>query len=137
VEAQVYDAVGVICTAAATIRGTLTGATLKVALDNSGTFNGVTGTIKFDQHDDVVKPIRLRIIQHEQFVNLERRRVQLFLNVAASFSLVFSFSAAFFFQYRTFRFFDLSLAAIFIAGAYPFAVVIHTGQHEIVGILLL
>jgi branched-chain amino acid transport system substrate-binding protein len=72
VEAQAYDAVSVICTAAATIRGTLTGATLKAALDNSGAFKGVTGTIKFDEHRDVVKPIRLRIIQHEKFVNLEQ-----------------------------------------------------------------
>jgi branched-chain amino acid transport system permease protein len=62
--------------------------------------------------------------------------VQWFLNVAASFSLIFSFSAAFFFQYRTFRFFDLSLGATFVAGAYPFAVVVHPGKQEILGMLL-
>jgi branched-chain amino acid transport system permease protein len=62
--------------------------------------------------------------------------VQFFVNVTASFSVIFLFSAAFFFQYRMFRFFDLSLAAIFVVGAYPFETAVRAGQQEVLGILL-
>ncbi len=72
VEAQAYDAVGVVCKAVATITDNPTGERLKSALDNFGTFKGVTGEIKFDENGDVVKPIRLRIIRDGKFTNLEQ-----------------------------------------------------------------
>ncbi|GEM_PF-6834169 len=62
--------------------------------------------------------------------------MQFFLNFIAYFGIIFLFSVAFFFQYRMFRFFDLSLGAIFLAGAYPFVAVVQAGQQEILGILL-
>jgi branched-chain amino acid transport system permease protein len=62
--------------------------------------------------------------------------VQLFLNGVAYFSAIFLFSTAFFFHYRAFRFFDLSLGAIFLAGAYPYEAAVQIGGSEVLGILL-
>lgn len=72
IEAQAYDAMGVICRASQKITGTPTGTAIKQGLDNLGTYNGVTGTIKFDQNGDVVKPIRLRVVRDGRFVNLDQ-----------------------------------------------------------------
>jgi len=72
VEAQAYDAVGVICKAVSTLADTPTGERLKAALDNLGTYKGVTGDIRFDENGDVVKPVRMRIIRDGKFTNLEQ-----------------------------------------------------------------
>jgi branched-chain amino acid transport system substrate-binding protein len=72
VEAQAYDAVGVVCKAAATIKDTPTGEKLKNALDHFGTYRGVTGEIKFDENGDVVKQVRLRVVRDGKFTNLEQ-----------------------------------------------------------------
>jgi branched-chain amino acid transport system substrate-binding protein len=72
VEAQAYDAVGVICKAMTTVTDSLTGERLKSSLDKIGVFKGVTGEIRFDENGDVVKPIRMRIVQDGKFTNLER-----------------------------------------------------------------
>lgn len=71
VEAQAYDAVGVACKAASTITGAVTGEQLKSTLDKLQIFKGVTGSIKFDENGDVVKPIRLRVVRDGKFTNLE------------------------------------------------------------------
>jgi branched-chain amino acid transport system permease protein len=44
--------------------------------------------------------------------------LQFFINLFAYFSIILLFAVAFFFQYRMFRFFDLSLGVTFLAGAY-------------------
>lgn len=62
--------------------------------------------------------------------------MQFFINFFAYFGIVFLFSAAFFLQYRMFRFFDLSLGAMFLTGAYLFAAVVQAGQQEGLSILL-
>jgi branched-chain amino acid transport system substrate-binding protein len=72
VEAQAYDAIGVLCKAASSMMGQVTGERLKGALDNFAPFDGVTGHIKFDDNGDVVKPVRLRTIRDRKFINLER-----------------------------------------------------------------
>jgi len=72
IEAQAYDALGVVCKAAQSIADNITGEKLKVAFDKLGTFKGVTGEFKFDQNGDVVKPTRLRIIRNGKFKNLEQ-----------------------------------------------------------------
>ncbi|MEI9990576.1 MAG: ABC transporter substrate-binding protein [Rhizomicrobium sp.] len=71
VEAQVYDAVAVLCKVSSRIHGPLTGAAIKGGLDDFGTLHGVTGDITFDANGDVIKPVRLRIIKGGKFTNLE------------------------------------------------------------------
>lgn len=62
--------------------------------------------------------------------------MQILLNAAAYFGITFLFSAGFYLQYRMFRFFDLSLGAVFLVGAYLFTVVAEAGRTEFFGILL-
>jgi branched-chain amino acid transport system substrate-binding protein len=72
VEAQAYDAIGVLCQASKIVTEGPTGEKLKKALDNLGTFQGITGEIRFDQNGDVVgKPVRLRVIRSAKFANLD------------------------------------------------------------------
>jgi branched-chain amino acid transport system permease protein len=61
--------------------------------------------------------------------------VQILLNALAYFGSVSFFSLAFFFQYRMFRYFDLSAGAVFLAGAYLFWEIVAAGQDQITGIL--
>lgn len=46
--------------------------------------------------------------------------MQIAINAGAYLAIVLLVSTAFFFQYRLFRYFDLSLGAVFLAGAYAF-----------------
>jgi branched-chain amino acid transport system substrate-binding protein len=71
VEAQAYDAMGVVCAGAAKIPDVVTGKELKVQFDHLGRFTGVTGSFEFDANGDVVKPLRLRTVKGGKFVNLE------------------------------------------------------------------
>jgi branched-chain amino acid transport system substrate-binding protein len=72
VEAQAYDAFGITCKAVAGIGNGVTGERLRSAFDKLPAYKGVTGSIKFDENGDVVKPIRLRIIRDGKFTNLDQ-----------------------------------------------------------------
>lgn len=61
--------------------------------------------------------------------------MQFVINFTAYFSIIFLFSVAFFFQYRIFRVFDLSLGASFLIGGYGFLGLIQAGQSIAVSIV--
>lgn len=61
--------------------------------------------------------------------------MQALLNAMANFGSISAFSLAFFFQYRMFRYFDLSAGANFAAGAYVFCALIAAGHAAIPAIL--
>jgi branched-chain amino acid transport system permease protein len=61
--------------------------------------------------------------------------VQGVLNTLAYFGSVSFFALAFFFQYRMFRYFDLSAGVVFLAGAYLFWSFVAAGLNELGGIL--
>lgn len=56
------------------------------------------------------------------------KQLQLFINFAAYFGIVCLFSLAFFFQYRIYRVFDLSLGVSFLIGGYGFWGAVQAGQ---------
>lgn len=67
VEAHAYDAFNLIVEAAKRCEGHITGQCIKKGLDAIGPYQGVTGTIAFDAHGDVTKPIQLKTVRDGTF----------------------------------------------------------------------
>lgn len=62
--------------------------------------------------------------------------MQYVVNYVTYASIVLLFALAFFFQYRMFRFFDLSAGVAFLSGAYAFVTLVQFGQDEMNSILI-
>lgn len=71
VEAQAYDAFMLVCDAVASVEEKVTGETLRIVLNSMDAYEGVAGTIRFDDNGDVIKPVVLRTVRNGRFVPLE------------------------------------------------------------------
>lgn len=71
VEAQAYDAFMLVCEAMGKVGSKVTGSALKAGIDGMGPFEGVAGTIQFDENGDVIKPVVFRIVRNGRFSAIE------------------------------------------------------------------
>ena len=69
VEAHAYDAFMIIIHIARQ-SDRLDGAALKQVLESMGEYVGVSGSIRFDENGDVVKPIRIKTVRNGRFESL-------------------------------------------------------------------
>lgn len=70
VEAQSYDALMLVNTAAAPVAKQIIGEKIKRYLDSMGQYEGITGIIEFDKNGDVVKPVRFKTVKSDRFQNI-------------------------------------------------------------------
>lgn len=69
-EAHAYDAFMLICVAAKSGGGKVSGAQIRDYLDHMGTYHGVTGDIKFDENGDVLRGVVYKTVKGGRFLRL-------------------------------------------------------------------
>ena len=70
VEAHCYDALMVIVESLRNSNGTYSGEDIRAYINQTKKFDGVTGTIIFDENGDVIKPIVFKQVRNGEFVNI-------------------------------------------------------------------
>jgi branched-chain amino acid transport system substrate-binding protein len=71
-ESHAYDSFMLICEASKSSKGKVSGTSIREYLDHLSTYQGVTGTIKFDENGDVIRSVALKTVKDGKFVHLTK-----------------------------------------------------------------
>jgi branched-chain amino acid transport system substrate-binding protein len=71
VEAHAFDAFMLVCEAIRNTSGPVNGTTIKEYFATMGNYEGVTGTIRFDENGDVTKPVVFKTVRKGQFQSID------------------------------------------------------------------